>query len=98
MSRTIRNAHKKLLTWTEKINDTLEIPQVTAPGTARIELSDNKEALVEGCQNILQYDDSVVRISTGRLIISFSGSHLSINALQQGQIRITGTILSVDYT
>lgn len=97
MSRNSRNAKKKLYALTEKLNDTLEIPQSAGPGSAQIELFGNREARVDGCQNILQYDDTAIRISTGRLVICFSGSDLSINAMQQNQIRITGTILSVDF-
>lgn len=97
MSRNRRNAKRKLYALTEKLNDTLEIPQSASPGSAQIELSGNREALVDGCQNILQYDDTVIRISTGRLVICFSGSDLSVNAMQQNQIRITGTILCVEF-
>lgn len=97
MSRSSRNAKKKIYALTEKLNDTLEIPQSAGPGSVQIELSGNREALVDGCQNILQYDDSTIRLSTGRLVICFSGSDLSVTAMQQNQIRITGTILSVDF-
>lgn len=98
MGRASRNARRKLLELTERFNDTMEIPQATVPGNARIELTGNKEVLVDGCQNILQYDDSVIRLSTGRLVVSFTGSALCVDTMQQNQIRITGTILSVDFS
>lgn len=97
MRNNRRTAKQKLYTLTDKLNDTLNIPQSASPGTAQIELSGNREALIDGCQNILQYDDTMIRISTGRLIVCFTGSDLTLGAMQHNQIRITGTILSVEF-
>ena len=93
-----RNARQTWTRWSDKINDTLEIPQTAQNGMPQIELLGNREALVDGCRGVLQYEDTVVRISTGRMIVRFTGQDLCICALQAGQIRITGTIAGVDYT
>lgn len=97
MRNNRRTAKQKLYALTDKLNDTLNIPQSASPGTAQIELSGNREALIDGCQNILQYDDTMIRISTGRLIVCFTGSDLTLGAMQHNQMRITGTILSVEF-
>ena len=98
MGRRGRNAKRELLRWTEKLSDTLDIPTAAVPGTAQIELAGNREAIVDGCQGILQYEDNVIRLSTGRLIVRFTGSELMIRTMQENQILISGTILSVDFT
>ena len=81
----------------DKLNDTFDLPDVGLSAAAQIELSGNREAVVDGCQGILQYEDTVIRLSTGRLIIRFTGNDLMIRTMQQNQILITGTILSMDF-
>ena len=95
MARTIR---RRLDSLQEKINDTLELPRDAMPGAAQIELSDDREALVDGCRGVLQYDSDVIRLSTGRLVLRFTGHDLMIRAMQQEQLLISGTILSVDFS
>ena len=92
------NAKQKWAKLSEKINDSLEIPNAALPDVAQIELSGNREAMVDGCQGILQYTDSAIRLSTGRLIVRFTGSELRVCAMQSGQIRISGLIAAVDFT
>ena len=69
-------------------------PAITAPC---IELSGNREALVDGCRGVLQYEDDVIRLSTGRRVVRFQGSGLMIRTMQQNQLLICGTILSVEF-
>lgn len=98
MGRSAKRFGRKLYCLTEKINDTLDIPQCAIPGTAQIEMAGNREVIVDGCRGILQYEDSVIRISTGRLVIRFTGTDLVIRTIEQNQIQICGTILSVDFS
>ncbi len=82
----------------EKWNDSFDAHPIVLSGAAQIELCGNREAVVDGCQGILQYEDAVIRVSTGRLIVRFTGSDLCIRTMQQNQILITGMIASVDFT
>ena len=82
----------------EKWNDSFDAQPITLSGAAQIELCGNREAVVDGCQGILQYEDTVIRVSTGRLVVRFTGSDLCIRTMQQNQILICGTIASVDFT
>ena len=93
-----RNARQKWTQLSEKLNDTLEIPQMAQSGAAQIELFGNREALVDGCRGVLQYEDTVVRVGTGQMIVRFTGRDLCICALQSGQLRITGTLAGIDFT
>ena len=93
-----RNARQTWSHLSEKLNDTLEIPPTARAGNAQIELLGNREAFVDGCGGVLQYEDDVVRIAAGDSIIRFTGTGLCICALQAGQVRITGLIAGVDFT
>ena len=93
-----RNAGHAWSHLSEKLNDTFEIPQTAQAKTAQIELAGNREAVVDGCRGILQYEDTTVRIAAGELIVRFTGRDLCICTMQSGQIRITGLIAGVDFT
>lgn len=89
---------RKIMRLCEKIGDKLELPPSAFPGVPQIELSGNREATVEGCRGILQYESSVIRLSTGKYIIRFTGTDLCIRCMQDSLVQIAGHILSVDFT
>lgn len=93
-----QNARQTWAKLSERLNDSLDIPKTALPGVAQIELSGNREALVDGCCGILQYTDTAIRLSTGSLIVRFTGSDLRVCAMQSGQIRITGLFAAIDFT
>ena len=80
----------------ENLADTLERNDAVTTD-AQIELSGNREALVDGCRSVLQYEDDVIRLSTGRRVVRFQGSDLMIRTMQQNQLLISGTILSIEF-
>lgn len=65
--------------------------------TPHIELDSNGQAVVEGCRGIIEYDGNVVRINCGRLIVRFCGDRLTINALSQDVIMVSGSIVSLEF-
>ena len=56
----------------EVVSRSLEIPADVAGGLAQVELLGNREAAIEHCQNVLEYNDDVIRLNTGKLIGSRS--------------------------
>ena len=80
----------------ENLADTIERNDAVTT-EAQIELSGNREALVDGCRGVLQYEDDVIRLSTGRRVVRFQGSDLMIRTMQQNQLLISGTILSIEF-
>ena len=75
----------------------LELPAGTLSGTARIELSGNTRAVVEGCKGILEYEDDVIRLNTASGIIRFMGQNLGMNCLNEDSAVVEGKILSVEF-
>ena len=92
-----RNFRRKMDDVRNRWNDSFDTQPISLSGAAQIELCGNREAVVDGCQGILQYEDTVIRVSTGRMIVRFTGSDLCIRTMQQNQILVCGTILSVDF-
>ncbi|MBQ2974326.1 MAG: YabP/YqfC family sporulation protein [Clostridia bacterium] len=81
----------------DSISRSLDLPQDAVSGYAHIELSGNKEAIIEGCRGVLEYSDSLIALNTGKLTVRVCGCGLTIVSMQNGQAVIKGTITGVDY-
>lgn len=74
------------------------MPAAMMAGSSRMELNGNREAVVEGCGGVLEYDDGVVRVRTGRLVAKFSGRNLVIKCLTADSLVIQGYITAIEFT
>ncbi|MBE6772113.1 MAG: hypothetical protein E7547_08225 [Ruminococcaceae bacterium] len=81
----------------DSIIRSLDLPQDAVSGYAHIEISGNREVIVEGCQGVLEYGESVIALNTGRLTVRICGCDLTIISMQNGQAIIKGIITGVDY-
>jgi len=84
---------KQKIPMKEKISDELEI----SPSLPHIEIFANKEATVEGCKGVLQYDDGVIGLNAGKYTIRFTGTNLSMTSLGLEQAVIKGRIMEVEF-
>ncbi len=75
----------------------LSVPQQLMPNMPYIELKGNREALIEGCKGILEYDTQVIRVNAGGLVISFCGRGLNIKCLTVSSLIVEGYITSVEF-
>lgn len=80
-----------------------KITDITSLGTSLelalpyVSFNANKQALIEGCKGVVEYNDSTVKLNCGKLILKFAGENLSIKALSLEQIRVSGEILSLEF-
>ena len=89
---------RKLDALTGRLGNEFEIPQSAFCGMVHIELNGNTEAIVDGCRGVVEYDESIIRLNTGKLIVRFSGTCLSIRTLSMNQAVVCGCIESIDFT
>lgn len=82
---------------TERVEKTLELPVGSLTGAARIEMTGNRRAVVEGCQGIVEYADDIVRLQTGSGLIRFRGRSLSMSCLTEDSAVVEGIILSLEF-
>lgn len=73
----------------------LETSELLIP---HIDLCSNREANIEGCAGIIEYNSSLVRINCKKLIVRVAGSELTIRADNTDRISIYGNIISLDFT
>ncbi|MBQ3046250.1 MAG: YabP/YqfC family sporulation protein [Clostridia bacterium] len=81
----------------DSISRSLDLPQDTVSGFAHIEISGNREVIVEGCQGVLEYGECAIALNTGRLTVRICGCELTIISMQNGQAVIKGIITGVEY-
>lgn len=80
-----------------RVESLLELPDGVLGHSTRIELTDDRRALLDGCCDILEYEDDRVRIAVAGGAVQFLGQGLRLNCLTAESILITGRLLSVEF-
>lgn len=84
--------------FSHRICDTLDITDDICRKCGYIEIISNYCALIDGCKSILEYDDSVVKLSLGKSAVTIRGNNLSIKSLSMEQAMVEGFILCVEFS
>lgn len=61
-----------------------------------VQLFDNNTVIVEQCGKLLEINDLLVRLNTGRFVLAVWGQGLEVTDLKAGGVRITGEITSLE--
>lgn len=81
----------------QKLHGMFDIPPSAMGGIPQIELAGNREAVVEGCQGVLEYDENVIKLAAGKMSIKFTGRGLQIKVLTHDSAVIEGFIASMEF-
>lgn len=73
----------------------LDLPEDIAKDGYHIEIM-NDCAVVDGCKNVAEYGDGIIRLNVGGKIISVIGCNLTIKSFFCGQVTVTGRIAAVE--
>ena len=63
-----------------------------------IELSGNRELLIEGSKGVLSYSADSVRVNTGGMIVNVAGRELDLRCISDSALIIDGFIMSLSFT
>ena len=69
-----------------------------ALGAPCIELSGNREVLIEGSRGVLEYSPETVRVNTSDMIISVFGRGLDLRCISESALIIEGFVTRIDFT
>ena len=64
---------------------------------SNIEICDNTRAVVEGCKGVVEYSDTVIRISFGAYSVAFVGRGLNLKCLSSTSLITEGFFLNVEF-
>lgn len=63
----------------------------------KLETLGNREIIVEGCKGIAEYSENLIKLSTGTLVIGFTGSEMLIQSFDNGVAVIKGIITEITF-
>ena len=75
----------------------LDLPEGVFSDFSQISLSGNREAVVEGCGGVLEYDPALIRLSLNKMIVQFTGRGLEIKCMTGESVIVQGFILGVEF-
>jgi sporulation protein YqfC len=77
----------------------LEMPENAMPGgVMHIEFTSNREAVIDGCQGIVEYEPHRVRLLAGQVEVTFVGRQLQLKCLTLDSAVVQGHITSVEFS
>lgn len=82
----------------QKIASALDMPKILSPSVPHIEFEGNREAVIDGCLGISEYDDDKISLNAGSLTVTFRGSDLTLCSYSDEQSVIKGSIISIEFT
>lgn len=63
-----------------------------------IELVSNKEAMIEGCSGIVEYNDTLVTVNCKKITVSIEGTDINLKTLASDIIEVTGTFSNISFS
>ena len=81
----------------KKAAKALELPEELISGAPHIEMSGNRDVIIDGYMGIIEYDDEKVKLSAGKYAIKISGRDLTLKNMQRDSICISGFIYAMEF-
>ena len=81
----------------DRLAKILDVPQNMFESYSQIVLSGNREAVLDGCQGVIEYEDDFIKLKIGRQVVKFTGQNLQIKCMTGENVIIDGKILSVEF-
>ena len=87
----------KRKTVSEKVEKALDLPVGVLSNVFRMEVSGNRQVLIEGCQGIVKYDEDQIQVRTVSGTVRFTGRELCMTALNPACAVVTGRLCSIEF-
>ncbi len=63
-----------------------------------VELISNKEAMIEGCSGIVEYNDTLVTVNCKKITVSIEGADINLKTLASDIVEVTGTFTNISFS
>ncbi len=81
----------------ERLARNFELPAAVLANVTHMELNGNTQVTVEGCGGILEYENEVIRVKTGKMVTKFTGRGLQIRCLTDDSLIVEGFLTSIEF-
>ena len=80
------------------IGGVFEVPVSAAGNKVKLEIHSNRQAILEGCQGVVEYNSDLVTLKCGKQTVSLIGTDFEILSFFDDMIVICGRISSVEFS
>lgn len=63
----------------------------------KIEMLGNREMIVDGCKGVVEYNETLIKLSLGESVLSLSGDNLIIKSFDSSVAVISGQICDISF-
>lgn len=74
-----------------------DLPEGVFSDFSQLSLSGNREAVVEGCAGVLEYDSTLIKLSLRKMMVQFTGRNLEIKCMTGESVIVQGFILGIEF-
>ena len=64
---------------------------------SNIEICDNTKAIIEGSKGVVEYSETIIRVSLGTYTVAFCGRNLNLKCLSPTSLIIEGFFLKIEF-
>lgn len=83
--------------FSERLVQSMDIPRLAMKGCPHIEMEGNREAIIDGCIGILEYDEDRIALNLGSIGIRFCGTDMRIVSFETQRTVICGCFATVEF-
>ena len=83
--------------WARKAEDLLDLPDGALTGEAHLAVDGRRRITIDGLAEILQYEDTAVRLMTRSGEVRIVGDMLCLERYQTDAVVVTGCVLAVEF-
>ena len=84
-------------TVSQTVEHTLQLPNGTLTRGIRMEITDNRRVVAEGCKRVLKYEEDCVILDTPCGAVRFCGQGLQIERFSPSGTAVCGRLLTVEF-
>lgn len=77
--------------------ENLGVPRLLKPSLFHMEMQGNEEVILDGCDGVLDYGETAIKIRAGKLLITFQGDGLLLKSYRDSEAVIEGQILNIAF-
>jgi sporulation protein YqfC len=81
----------------QKVLNKMQLPLGSMPKTSHIKINSNREAIVEECRGVAEYNENLIKINLNKMSVVFFGRNLLLKCLSPDSLIIEGFILSIEF-
>jgi sporulation protein YqfC len=91
------NLKKNISNARDKFSSFIDLPSEVASNTTKITMIEDKDIMIEGYKQIIDYYDNYIKIKAQNIDIVVDGEELDIKEITDFELVIGGKIYSVNY-